>query len=50
MSFSFVYLASTTITIVLPLGNNTINNYPLVNITNLFPNTTNGTITIDVVK
>lgn len=39
-------LASTTITIVIPLGNNTLNNVTLLNITNSFPNGT----TIDIIK
>ncbi|CAF1111478.1 unnamed protein product, partial [Adineta ricciae] len=37
---------STTITIVIPLGNNTLNNATLLNITNSLPNGTN----IDVIK
>ncbi|UJR30132.1 hypothetical protein I4U23_017673 [Adineta vaga] len=37
---------STTITIVIPLGNNTLNNVTLLNITNSLPNGTN----IDIIK
>ena len=49
--FIFVLsLASRTITIVLPLGNNTYNNQTFIDIGRLFPNTSNTSITIDVIR
>jgi hypothetical protein len=44
------YLASTTITIVLPLGNNTYNNLTYINIGSLFPNTTNSSLIITTIQ
>ncbi|CAF4535527.1 unnamed protein product [Rotaria sp. Silwood1] len=39
-----------TITIVIPLGNNTYNNLTYIDISKLLPNTTNGTLNIDNIR
>ncbi|CAM4752695.1 unnamed protein product [Rotaria magnacalcarata] len=41
---------SKTITIVIPLGNNTYNNLTYITLSNLLPNVTNGTINIDTIR
>ncbi|CAF3707629.1 unnamed protein product [Rotaria sordida] len=41
---------TSTITIVIPIGNNTYNNITIIDITKLLPNTTNGTINVDNIR
>ena len=46
----FYFLAARTITIVIPLGNNTFSNLTYIDISQLIPNTTNGTVNIDTIR